>query len=105
MRDPYTLPPTQNDPHNLRRLRRPTGPHRAAMREMSAVEDDDLSDDPLRRWKRWSSCGVCKARFKDDVYHALAWGCWKTYTSRPERDELRLLPDGEKARDIGIPWT
>ena len=75
------------------------------MREMSAVEDDDLSDDPLRRWKRWSSCGVCKARFKDDVYHALAWGCWKTYTSRPERDELRLLPDGEKARDIGIPWT
>ena len=23
--------PTQNDPHNLRRLRRPTGPHRAAL--------------------------------------------------------------------------
>jgi hypothetical protein len=25
-------PPTQNDPHNMRRLRRPTGPRRAAMR-------------------------------------------------------------------------
>ena len=25
-------PPTQNDPHNLRRLRRPTGPQRAALR-------------------------------------------------------------------------
>ena len=27
-----TTPPTQNDPHKLRRLRRPTGPRRAAMR-------------------------------------------------------------------------
>jgi len=24
--------PAENDPHSLRRLRRPTGPHRAAMR-------------------------------------------------------------------------
>ena len=27
-----TTPPTQNDPHKLRRLRRPTGPQRAAVR-------------------------------------------------------------------------
>ena len=31
-RDSHKLPPDQDDPHNLRRLRRPTGPQRAAMR-------------------------------------------------------------------------
>ena len=30
-RDPQRPPPGQNDPHNLRRLRRPTGPRRAAL--------------------------------------------------------------------------
>jgi hypothetical protein len=29
---PPTTRPPQNDPHNLRRLRRPTGPQRTAMR-------------------------------------------------------------------------
>ena len=30
-RDPPSKSPRQNDPHELRRVRRPTGPHRAAM--------------------------------------------------------------------------
>ena len=33
-RTPTDAPPTQNDPHKLRRLRRPTGPRRAAMRTL-----------------------------------------------------------------------
>ena len=31
-RDPHTASPDKNDPHKLRRLRRPTGPRRAALR-------------------------------------------------------------------------
>ena len=33
-RNPITHRKTQDDPHNMRRLRRPTGPQRAAMRKM-----------------------------------------------------------------------
>ena len=36
---------TNNDPHKLRRLRRPTGPRRVAMRHMRAVPDEILQFD------------------------------------------------------------
>jgi hypothetical protein len=36
-------PPDKNDPHKLRRLRRPTGPQRAAMRALSSPRCDVFS--------------------------------------------------------------
>ena len=43
--------PTQNDPHKLRRLRRPTGPHRAAMRALMTANNYAKSLKDLERFE------------------------------------------------------
>ena len=55
-----------------------------------AVEDaGDVSAAWLEDTLRICECGVCGEFLYGEVTHAVAWGCWKTYASRPERDSLR----------------
>ena len=56
-----------------------------------AVEDTgDVSALRLAETLRIFECGVCKQTILySDVTYAVAWGCWKTYASRPERDAHR----------------
>jgi tetratricopeptide (TPR) repeat protein len=60
------------------------------------------------RFDRWHSCSLCEQRYHGVVRCALGWACWKTYVSRPERDQLRRpamgmlgngLHDADRAED------
>ena len=42
------------------------------------------------RFNRWSTCGLCKQDYHGVVACALGWACWKTYASRPDRQDLAI---------------
>jgi len=41
------------------------------------------------RWERWVRCGLCEQQYHGVVACALGWACWKTYSGRPEADQVR----------------
>ena len=57
---------------------------------VAEVEENKLGDKVWNeRWNRWVTCSLCEQRYHGVVRCALGWACWKTYVSRPERDQLR----------------
>ena len=56
------------------------------------AEERVLDDDAFEaKWRRWSTCGLCKQDYHGVVRCALGWACWKTYLGRPEEDFTRVL--------------
>jgi len=54
------------------------------------AEERVLDDDAFEaKWRRWSTCGLCKQDYHGVVRCALGWACWKTYLGRPEADQSR----------------
>lgn len=62
------------------------------MRQAQVVRDDELSHRSRQdKWKIWDTCSLCGHRYHGMVHCAMAWACWCTNLSLPERDEMRRV--------------